>query len=149
MDLQKDFLATQIIFFGLLMGVISFCGVTLFITDSPYFSIETTLFTWISIIMSMGSITASAFFFRSLTNKLTKEDDLIEKLNTYRTAKIISWAFIEGVMLFNIVIFFVIENNYLYLCILGLLLFVFLTKAPLKSKLLTEAKLTEEEIKML
>ena len=114
-DLLKQ---TTIIYLSLISGQLLVCMVIVFLNMGNE-TVTGSIFNYIAPVISLGTISA-AFFFKGIhQNKAKQLTDETEKLEHFRASNIMRWALVEGGTL-TMVIFFFLENNYLYLGLFAL-----------------------------
>jgi fructose-specific phosphotransferase system IIC component len=128
----------QVLHKALMVGVILFCSITVYIinqvNNAPKLDEQLHRFTiYIApIIALLGILLSTILYKKSIDNILVKSNlTLGQKLEQYRKACIVRWAFIEGAMLFCTVLLF-ITGKYYYLIFLFILLVFFIMYAPSK-----------------
>jgi len=88
------------------------------------------------------------FFSRLIPNQMLSKYKLgggiLQKITYYRTAKIVSWAMIEGACLFALVAT-LLTSNYLYTVVFIFLIGYFILMRPSKESLIREMHLNSEE----
>jgi hypothetical protein len=69
---------------------------------------------------------------------------LLEKIGKYRTAKIISWALLEGAALFSIVAFIITRSSFFYI-VLFVILISFILSKPSYDEFLNDFRIEGNE----
>lgn len=118
----------KIIHYALLAGQLLFAGVVYFLIsgESPYgqdsFLIPVAA-------MAIGGSAASFFIYQTLVSKGKSQQGDEDKMTSYRTAKIVQWALLEGPSLFACVAALVTKDQFFLYFTLGLALFSFVRSA--------------------
>lgn len=86
----------------------------------------------------------SRFLFNKMIANLSENEDLGQKIIHYRTAKIISWALIDGAS-FLALVAALLTLNYLYIAVFILLFGFFLLSRPSKESLVKDLRLSSNE----
>jgi hypothetical protein len=125
-DIQKineHFKQTFTVFLALLTGIMAFFIVSLLLVRSDEFVPDMDLDNVFQILIPVAGISMmfiSRVLYRNQVAKVDKNTDLLSRLNSYRSFKIISFALIESAAFLSL-IGFMITANYLYVFV-----FVFL-----------------------
>lgn len=145
-SLKEEFKSIQIIFMALLAGMLMFAGVTTFVlVEETFYQVDfNDFFTILVLALGFVSIILSGFFYKLITSRIEESHSLPEKVNKYKTAKIVSLAIAEMPILFSIVSFMFTGNTFFQLVFFVLLAF-FITKVPGKVKFIEDAKISREE----
>ncbi|MBL7826610.1 MAG: hypothetical protein JNJ57_08275 [Saprospiraceae bacterium] len=149
-NFQTYFRGLQILFFALLAGQVLLCGLMWFIIPIDRSSPEFTQDIWLNGIGVFSLLLAglSMWLGKKTTESARVQPNLLQKLVVYRSAKILSWALIEGATMVNVVFFYLsgrIEFMYLAACAIGF----FATNIPRKDKLINELDLSSTELAMI
>jgi hypothetical protein len=150
-SIQQILKSIRIIYFALLIGTISFFAAVLFLKYSGNTSVrEIDLMTFqvfqlIAFIFGVGGIAGGIFIFNKKIRSITT-DDVIGKLEIYRSAMIIRAATIEGACFMFIIGYFLFQVDFFIIATLiglGIMVFYF----PTTARIAKELKITEKELK--
>lgn len=133
-----------IIFMALLIGQVA-AGFILVEYDSLEFSGEID-FSNNSLFPIYALFTAAnvlpLFILKPMLQKAIESNSLVEKLQLYRTTRIIKWALLEGTYFASIIIG---NGNIIALILGGTCLLIFISSFPSKDKMVDALKLSREE----
>lgn len=118
-DFDNNFRVTTIIFSALAAGQLLMLAVFIFLHKDSSAPINTSLdniFTFIVPLAGLISMFMSRFLYGQNILNSEQTESIIQKLNKYRSFKIISWAVLESAALFSLVAFFA-TANYLYVAV--------------------------------
>ncbi len=114
-DVKANFKINYILFSALLIGLILFALLAYFgfakNMDKADKSLQNILMYTVPIFVIV-EIFLSRFMYSKFVKQLPDNASLFEKLSKYRTAKIISWALLEGAGLFTIVAFILTKTDF-------------------------------------
>lgn len=114
-DVKANFKINYILFSALLIGLILFALLAYFgfakNMDKADKSLQNILMYAVPIFVIV-EIFLSRFMYSKFVKQLPDNASLFEKLSKYRTAKIISWALLEGAGLFTIVAFILTKTDF-------------------------------------
>jgi len=96
----------------------------------------------------MAGIIASNVFFRIKLNTLLINEDLKMKLEVYRRASIIRYAFIQLPALFALMVIFM-TSDINYLVYAGLMIVLLIIKRPTMKLAISELRLDQQEVAQL
>ena len=82
--------------------------------------------------------------FKNKLKTIIPISDLSEKLNLYRSALFVKFAITEGVS-FITIIAYIVSGQIIIIAIAGLLILIFITYRPTRSKLYMDLELTNSE----
>lgn len=143
-DFDNNFRVTTIIFSVLAAGQLLMLAVFIFLHKDSSAPINTSLdniFTFIVPLAGLISMFLSKFLYGQNILKAEQTESIIQKLNKYRSFKIISWAVLESAALFSLVAFFA-TANYLYVVVFIFVFGFFLFNRPSKEGFVTDMHLT-------
>jgi hypothetical protein len=86
----------------------------------------------------------SRMIYNQMILKFDSAANLLQKISHYRTAKIVSWAMIEGACFFALVAT-MLTSNYLYVAVYIFLFGYFFLMRPSKESLIRDMRLNSEE----
>jgi len=146
-EIKNQIRVTNTIYFSLIFGLIIFFVVVMILlqirnpkTESKLDSIFTFIVPLIGLLMMLIS--------RKVYNQMISKNDLggslLQKIGYYRTAKIVSWAMIEGGC-FLALVATIITSNYLYVVVFIFLFGYFLLLRPSNESLIRDMRLNSEE----
>lgn len=135
----------NVIFFGLLFGMVSMGSIIYVInpTENFDFNFKNPLLIIMMVVMIAG-VFASGFLYNTLKSKIETKDSLQDKIAKIQQALIIKFALIEGPALLGIILFLV-ESNLAFLMLSVLMILYFVTLKPSKNKLADDMNLTSQE----
>ncbi|RKS96848.1 hypothetical protein [Chryseobacterium defluvii] len=135
----------NVIFFGLLFGMVSMGSIIYVInpTENFDFNFKNPLLIIMMVVMIAG-VFASGFLYNTLKSKIETKDSLQDKIAKIQQALIIKFALIEGPALLGIILFLV-ESNLAFLILSVLMILYFVTLKPSKNKLADDMNLTSQE----
>ncbi|GAB0155573.1 hypothetical protein CHRYSEOSP005_08340 [Chryseobacterium sp. Alg-005] len=135
----------NIIFFGLLLGMVAM-GSMIYITNPTEnfsFDFKNPLLI-LTLIMMITGVFVSGFLYNSLKSKIEKNDSLNSKISKIQQALLIRFALIEGPALLGIILYLK-ESNLAFLMLSAMMILYFITLKPSKSKLADDMDLTSEQ----
>jgi hypothetical protein len=137
----------QIIFISMLSGAFMFALVAFFvIAPEKHFNTGfSDFFVAVPVVVSALSIVLNTLVYKLIIRKISPSDSSENKIKTYTTAKIASWAIIDFAVLLSIVMF-ILDGNVLMQYLFLILLVYFITKVPGKVNFLKEAQISNEEL---
>jgi hypothetical protein len=139
----KFFKTLNTLYFAILGASLLFGFAVYFVKKDSFLTInyDGSVFYYIVPIVAIIEIVLSIFFYKAGITKIKTASSLIEKLQMYNTAFLISNALLEAAILFGIVAFFIIGNQ-LYLIIAALVALFYLAKKPSNSHIETALDLS-------
>ena len=146
-EIKNQIRVTNTIYFSLIFGLIIFFVVVMILlqirnpkTESKIDSIFTFIVPLIGLLMMLIS--------RKVYNQMISKNDLggslLQKIGYYRTAKIVSWAMIEGGC-FLALVATMLTSNYLYVVVFIFLFGYFVLMRPSNESLIKDMRLNSEE----
>lgn len=146
-DIKNQLKITNIIFYSLLSGLSLFFVIVMMLIqnrdNSEGADIDKVL---VFLVPVFGLLIM--FFSRLISNQMLSKykagGGILQKITYYRTAKIVSWAMIEGACLFALVAT-LLTSNYLYTVVFMFLIGYFILMRPSKESLIREMHLNSEE----
>ena len=149
---KEYFKLISIIHTGLVLGVILFGAIVcLFIVDFQHVDSQSglaNLFVYLVPGLIMAGIIASNVIFRIKLNNLLNSEELIVKMEVYRRASIIRYAFIQLPALFALMVIFM-TSDINYLVYAGLMIILLIIKRPTLKLAISELRLDQKEIALL
>ena len=147
-SVKKYIQISQILFSGLIIGQIVFLLVAIYLVQFEGVRFNSSelnrLYQYAVPIMVICILIISFLYFRNKLKQLKRKSNVFEKLAEYQSAQILRWAFLEGASFFAIIIFF-LTSNYLYLCLVGIILGIFVFTSPTRNQLENDLELSREE----
>jgi hypothetical protein len=146
-DIKNQLRVTNTIYYSLITGLLLFLIVVMvFIQDSnPTAGRElNNIFTFLIPIFGLMMMFTSRMIYNQMILKFDSTANLIQKISHYRTAKIVSWAMIEGACFFALVAT-MLTSNYLYTVVFLFLIGYFVLMRPSKESLVRDMHLNQEE----
>jgi len=147
---SEYFRALKIVHFALtlgqiLFGIIAFVVVNMNETTIADEFLTQVLFIIVPIFM-IGTFIASNVLFKKRIEIAKSKNNLIGKMNEYRTAIILKLAPLEGGSFFSIIAYF-ITNNIIFLSLSALIVLMFALNQPTKEKAIADLELNFDEEK--
>lgn len=141
--LNVGFIKTRYIFIIMLVGLILFFFSSLFLVDNKLVnnikSLDGIFRILIPIVGILSMILANIIYNKKI-NRVFVNEGIEDKVNIYRSIKIIQWAIIEGAGFLSL-IGFIITQNYLYSIIFLFLIGYFYLLKPTKAQLKSDMKI--------
>ena len=146
-DIKNQLRITNTIYYSLLTGLLLFFIVVMvFIQDNdptPGKELDN-IFTFLVPIFGLMMMFFSRMIYNQMILKFDSAANLLQKISHYRTAKIVSWAMIEGACFFALVAT-MLTSNYLYVAVYIFLIGYFFLMRPSKESLVRDMRLNSEE----
>ena len=146
-DIKNQLRVTNTIYYSLITGLLLFFIVVMvFIQDNdPTAGKELdNIFTFLVPIFGLMMMFISRMIYNQMILKFDSAANLLQKISHYRTAKIVSWAMIEGACFFALVAT-MLTSNYLYVAVYIFLIGYFFLMRPSKESLVRDMRLNSEE----
>lgn len=146
-DVQANFKINYILFGALLMGLIIFALLAYFGFTKNLDKVDESLlniFMFIIPLFAILEIFLSRFMYNKTIKQLPENSTLLEKMGKYRTAKIISWALLEGAGLFCIVVFIMTKADF-FLIVFFVIIVAFILSKPSVNEFITDFKIEGED----
>jgi hypothetical protein len=146
---SKEYFKTmQTIYFAFIAVQVFFCVVLLFLYligkyDSESKSLRD-IFIFIVPLFVVGGIFGSNALFSSMLKASKSMQALTDKMNGYRYALILRYAFLEGPSLFAIVVYF-LTGDLLFLAMSALIILIFLTIKPTPDRAVKDLELNLDD----
>jgi len=149
-NISAQFRVTGIIYGALIFGLITFFTIALYIVENKKIEPIQSIDDIFEILIPLAGF-AAMFLARNIYNKnissVNYNEDLVSKINKYRTFKIIQWALVESVgFLSNVG--FIITGNYLHAIVFLFMLGFFILIRPSKKQFLNDFKISSEQKKL-
>lgn len=144
---KEYFKALKIVHFALIaglifFGLISFC-LHQFGFESTSIELQNIFIYFIPMFVLVGYLVSNVLF-KNRLNHCKGKSELKEKLNDYRSALIIRWAFLEGPA-FLAIVAHLLTGYITYLAWAGIIIFYLIAIMPTISKTVTDLELDYEE----
>ena len=146
-EIKNQLRATNTIFFALIIGMLLFFAVVMvFIQDRVQWTDDNLnmILTFLVPVFGLIMMFISRMIYNQMISKIDASHSLIQKLSGYRTAKIVSWAVIEGAC-FLALVATMLTSNYLYVTVFVFLLGYFILIRPSKESLIRDMNLNSDE----
>ncbi|HEX9253749.1 MAG TPA: hypothetical protein VF870_15995 [Ignavibacteriaceae bacterium] len=144
---KNYFQILNIIFIALLSGQTIYFFVGLFLIQSGNingFGGLNTMFMFVTPVVILSSILASKFIYTKQVTEFDKKLSLENKMASYRSAKIIQLALLEGANIFNISIM-IITTNYFFAALFIIIIFLFFFNRPTREKFIMDYEVSAED----
>lgn len=146
-DIKNQLRVTNTIYYSLITGLLLFFIVIMvFIHDNDRTAGKEldNIFTFVVPIFGLMMMFISRMIYNQMILKFDSSANLRQKISHYRTAKIVSWAMIEGACFFALVAT-MLTSNYLYVAVYIFLFGYFFLMRPSKESLIRDMHLNSEE----
>ena len=146
-ELKNQMRITNTIYYSLVTGLLIFFIVLMVLIQGKHSSTAKevdTIFTIIVPVFGLMMMFISRMIYNQMLAKFDVNVALQQKITNYRTAKIISWAIIEGACFFALVAT-MLTSNYLYVAVFVFLFGYFFLMKPSKESLIRDMSLNSEE----
>ena len=146
-DIKNHLRVTNTIYYSLITGLLLFFIVIMvFIQDNDRTAGKEldNIFTFVVPIFGLMMMFISRMIYNQMILKFDSSANLLQKISHYRTAKIVSWAMIEGACFFAVVAT-MLTSNYLYVAVYIFLFGYFFLMRPSKESLIRDMRLNSEE----
>ena len=146
-DIKNHLRVTNTIYYSLITGLLLFFIVIMvFIQDNDRTAGKEldNIFTFVVPIFGLMMMFISRMIYNQMILKFDSTANLLQKISHYRTAKIVSWAMIEGACFFALVAT-MLTSNYLYIAVYIFLLGYFFLMRPSKESLVQDMRLNSVE----
>jgi DMSO reductase anchor subunit len=144
---KDNFKINHIIYFAILAGLIVFAVMSYFIiapsVDQPNESLLN-IFMFLIPAFAIVMIFLSRFIYYKISQQANGASSLFEKIGKYRTAKIVSWAMLEGAGLFSIVAFLITHSEF-FLIVFFVIVSAFILSRPSIEEFLNDFKIEGNE----
>jgi DMSO reductase anchor subunit len=129
---KDNFKINYIIYFAILTGLFVFAVLGYFVISQSVQQADESLlniFMFIVPTIAIVMIFLSRFMYNKISQQVNNVSSLSEKIGKYRTAKIVSWAMLEGAGLFVIVAFIITQSNF-FLIVFFVIVGAFILSKP-------------------
>jgi len=140
----------NILFFSLLIGQLLFIAVALFVVQTGKVGIPDEeldlIFLIVVPLFGMTAMFVSRLIYNKKIESIKSQNDKLKRIINYRTTKIISWAIIEGTVIFSSVIY-IRSNNIIYIAAALFLFGFFIMNRPSKEQFKEVCNLSESDFR--
>jgi len=146
-EIKNQMRITNTIYYSLVTGLLIFFIVLMVLIQGKHSSTAKevdTIFTIIVPVFGLMMMFISRMIYNQMLAKFDVNVALQQKITNYRTAKIISWAIIEGACFFALVAT-MLTSNYLYVAVFVFLFGYFFLMKPSKESLIRDMNLNSDE----
>jgi hypothetical protein len=146
-EIKNQLKITNIIFFALTLGILSFFLIITVLIQNKERSNSDELdkiFTFLVPVFGLMMMFVSRMIYNQTISKFPSAGNLLQKITYYRTAKIVSWAMIEGAC-FLALVATMLTSNYLYAAVFIFLFGYFFLIKPSKESLIRDMHLNSDE----
>ena len=138
---------TNIMYYSMITGVILFFIVVMVVIqskDPSEYKELNEIFRIVVPLIGLMMMFISRMVYNKMVSKYNADDSLIKKITDYRTAKIVSWAMIDGACFFSLVAA-MITADYLYIAVFIFLFGYFFLMKPSKESFIRDVRLNSEQ----
>jgi len=146
-ELKINFKSLKILHAALILGALSTLTIFLFLLE-PSSNQENRILLIVPPVILIFGLMASQFMFKKTLSALKREDDLMTKFTTFRSASVLRFALVEGPTLINVVFTFLTGNRYLAIGALVGVGYLILIR-PTKQQLMDELKATSDQLSII
>ena len=146
-DIKNQLRVTNIIYYSLITGLLLFLIVVMVfiqVNDLTAGKELDNIFTFLVPLFGLMMMFISRMIYNQMILKFDSTANLLQKISHYRTAKIVSWAMVEGACFFALVAT-MLTSNYLYIAVYIFLLGYFFLMRPSKESLVQDMRLNSVE----
>ena len=138
---------TNTIYFSLVFGLLLFFIIVMILMQDKKIEGDNNLdmiFTFLVPLFGLMMMFISRMIYNQMVSKYDPAGSLLQKITHYRTAKIISWAMIEGGC-FLALVATILTSNYLYVAVFIFLFGYFFLMKPSKESFIRDMHLNSDE----
>ena len=146
-EIKNQMRITNAIYYSLVTGLLLFFIVVVFLIQdkSPSTGKDVdNIFTIVVPVFGLMMMFVSRMIYNQLVSKLDASKSLIQKIASYRTAKIVAWAMIESAC-FLALVATMLTSNYLHVAVFIFLFGYFFLIKPSKESLIRDMHLNSDE----
>ena len=146
-EIKNQMRITNAIYYSLVTGLLIFFVIVIVLIqdkDPSTGKDVDNIFTIIVPVFGLMMMFISRMIYNQMLAKFDVNISLLQKLANYRTAKIVSWALIEGACFFALVAT-MLTSNYLYVAVYIFLFGYFFLMRPSKESLIRDMRLNSDE----
>lgn len=146
MTSRAYFKQLNILMGAMIAGVVFFLLVITYLiaTQGPIASELHEVFQYIGPGMGFATMVMSSFLYKARLKTIPSDAPLTDKMTGYRSAKILSFALLDGGALLNAMGFF-LTGHWMYLAIVGFILVIFLLARPTPQSASNDLELMGED----
>ncbi|MEO6488498.1 MAG: hypothetical protein ABIO04_01045 [Ferruginibacter sp.] len=146
---QSGYKSLQVVYFSLLAGQILFILIAVYLITKNLFTVSKpeleNIFMPVLVIVAFICIISGNRIYKARVSRLKDVNPIASKFVEYRAVTLLRWALLEAPCLFAIICY-LLTSNFLFLVVAALLLFIFVSTAPIKNKVASEMGITSEEL---
>ncbi len=146
-EIKNQIRITNTIYFSLATGLLIFSIVVVFLIQDKNPSTGNNvdnIFTIVVPVFGLMMMFLSRMIYNQILSRIDAGKSLIQKIASYRTAKIIAWAMIESAC-FLALVATLLTSNYLYIVVYIFLFGYFFLMKPTKESLIRDMRLNSDE----
>lgn len=146
-EIKNQLKVTNTIYLALLSGLIIFFIAVIILIQNKNLEVNLELdkiFTFLIPVFGLVMMFTSRMIYNQMISKYDSDSGLLQKIGYYRTAKITSWAMIEGACFFALVAT-MFTSNYLYITVFIFLIGYFILMRPSAESLIRDMHLNSED----
>ncbi len=146
-EIKNQIRITNAIYYSLLSGLLIFFILVVFLIQDKNPSTGKNvdnIFTIVVPVFGLMMMFLSRMIYNQLFSKLDASKSLIQKISSYRTAKIVAWAMLESAC-FLALVATMLTSNYLYIAVYIFLFGYFFLMKPTKESLIRDLRLNSDE----
>lgn len=146
-ELKNQIKITNILFYSLLLGLLTFFVIVMVITQDMDNSGNTdidNIFLFIVPVFGLAVMFLSRLIYNQMLIRFKSGGNILQKIVNYRTAKIVAWAMIEGAC-FLALVATMLTSNYLYIVVFLFLVGFFILMRPSRESLIRDMRFNSEE----
>jgi predicted membrane channel-forming protein YqfA (hemolysin III family) len=146
-EIKNQIRVTDIIFYSLLVGLLLFFVIVIVLIQDKVQETGNDLnmiFTFVVPLFGLVMMFISRMIYNQMISKSDSDSNLLQKISYFRTAKIISWAMIEGACFLSLVAT-MLTSNYLYVAVFIFLFGYFFLMKPSKESFIRDMHLNSDE----
>jgi len=146
-EIKKQMRITNTIYYALVTGLLIFFIVVIVLiqdTDPSTGKDIDNILTIIVPVFGLIMMFVSRMIYSQMLSKVDAGNSLIQKISSYRTAKIVAWATIESAC-FLALVATMLTSNYLYVAVFVFLFGYFFLMKPSKESLIRDMRLNSDE----
>jgi predicted membrane channel-forming protein YqfA (hemolysin III family) len=146
-EIKNQLRVTDIIFYSLLVGLLLFFVIVIVLIQDKVQETGNDLnmiFTFVVPLFGLVMMFISRMIYNQMISKSDSGSNLLQKIFYFRTAKIISWAMIEGACFLSLVAT-MLTSNYLYVAVFIFLFGYFFLMKPSKGSFIRDMHLNSDE----
>jgi hypothetical protein len=150
-EIKNHIRITNIIYYSLAAGMLLFFIIIVVLIQVKETLLDKNIdniFMMIVPVFGLIMMFISRMIYNQMISKADAGDNLIQKISSYRTAKIVAWAMIEGACFFALIAT-MLTSNYLYVAVFIFLFGYFFLMKPSKESLIRDMSLNSDESELI